>query len=64
MCGVATEIRHVSRAEVYNDVFEVTVARSTVEIMSHGYTHTPEMMSQMRVPPLNYILDVVVHEKG
>jgi len=33
---VTTEIRCVTKTEGYNDVFEVTVARSKVEIMSHG----------------------------
>ena len=34
--GVTTEIRCVTKTEVYNDVFEVTVARNKAEIMSHG----------------------------
>jgi hypothetical protein len=44
MYVVRTECRYVSTAEHYNDVFEVTVARGTAEIMSHGYTPTPEVM--------------------
>jgi hypothetical protein len=44
-CGVKPEIRYVTRVDGYNDVFEVIVARNTAEIMSHGYTHTLEMIS-------------------
>ena len=44
MYGVITEIRCVTKAEGYNDVFEVIVARSTAEITSHGHTHTPAMI--------------------